>query len=83
MPVISSKVVKKPWTPKKCDFCGKQMALYKPRIRCFGYAFKDSPKYTIYICMDCARKSINEKVKHTLLEFENKQKGKYGVFNIR
>jgi len=55
MSAISAKIIKKPIYPKKCETYGKQMPLYRPRVRLYGSAdLYNDPPYTIYICMDCA-----------------------------
>ena len=54
MATIAAKIVKRPWSPKTCEQCGKRMPLYRPRMRLYGSACGYDRPYAIYICMECA-----------------------------
>lgn len=65
MPTISAKII----TPRKDRFCGSYahsgddlMPRGVPHMRLYGNGNRGDPKYTMYICLDCADKSADPKI---------------------
>lgn len=44
----------------------------EPQVRLYGSARSDDPKYTMYICLECAEKSGDTKTKKALEVVEHK-----------
>ena len=76
MSTISVKVI----TPRKDRFCehyGWHNCFYdngfmpkgKPQMRLYGSAHSSDPKYTIYICLNCAFKSEDPKIINALNDY--------------
>ena len=77
MPTISAKVI----IPRKNRFCGSfahsgddLMPKGQPQMRLYGNGCEEDPKYTMYICLECASKSIDQKIVEALSAYNNQIK---------
>lgn len=70
MPTISAKIILNPRKQRRCAigiYCNGLMAKGTPQMRLYGSGYNGDPKYTVYICMECASKSYDKKVKAAMM----------------
>lgn len=66
MATISAKLIKNPRKSRYCDDCEEDNGLL-PIVRLYGYACNGDPKYNLYICVECAKKSARHSENHKIL----------------
>jgi len=73
MPIISAKIIKKPTKLRFCE--GMQLHAFIPKgescIRIYGSAFRSDKPYVMYMCMNCAEESSDNKVIEALSGYKN------------
>ena len=65
MSTISAKVIKK---PRAIRYCGRYQHNIlipngQPHVRIYGSGFSGDPPYVLYLCVDCARRSPDPKIR--------------------
>ncbi len=68
MGIISAWIVKSPRIHRQCagHMCFKSLPPGKSLLRIYGNAFGDDPCFSMYVCLECAGNSSDEKIQKPL-----------------